>query len=162
MDYFTADQDVETKRLLKLVESYHTNKVLQQIGNNEYNGALGDLKYTLNRFPNHPRGLFLMGLYGRLTKKHGLVVPYYEKALRLFPQHAMTYAQYGAYLVTLGSIDEGIKRLERALEMDSDLVVANVWLAGAYKRKGNVELSRQAEAKARSLGFKGQIVTESP
>jgi Tfp pilus assembly protein PilF len=160
MDYFIAKQDSETTHLLHLVEVAHTNRVLPQISRNDYNGALSDIKYTLNRFPNHPLGLVLVGLYARLTKGYGLPVPYYEKAIRLFPQHALTHAQYGAYMVTLGSIDSGIKKLHQAVEMNPELVFAHVWLAATYYKIGNGELGRQSESKARELGYNGKISLE--
>lgn len=161
MDYFTAKDDSETTHLLHLVEIAHTNKVLPQIGKNDYGGALSDIKYTLNRFPNHPRGLVLMGLYARLTKSYSLVVPYYEKAIRLFPQYALTYAQYGAYMIMLGKVDPGIKRLEQAVEMNPELVFAHVWLAAAYQKTGDLKLSRESESKARDLGYKGEISVQN-
>lgn len=161
MDYFVAKQDSETTHLLHLVEGVHTNRVLPQISKNDYGGALSDIKYTLNRFPNHPLGLALIGLYARLTKGYGLPVPYYEKAIRLFPQHALTHAQYGAYMITLGTIDVGIKKLHQGLEMNPELVFAHVWLAAAYYKIGDVELGRQSESKARDLGYKGKISLEN-
>jgi tetratricopeptide (TPR) repeat protein len=157
MDYFIANQDSETTHLLHLVEVAHTNRVLPQIGKNDYGGALSDIKYTLNRFPNHPVGLVHMGVYARLTKRYALAIPYFEKAIRLFPQHALTHAQYGAYMITLGSTDRGIKKLHQAVEMNPELVFAHVWLAAVYYKLGNVELGREAEAKANDLGYKGKI-----
>jgi tetratricopeptide (TPR) repeat protein len=135
--------------------------VLSQIGKNDYGGALSDIKYTLNRFPNHPVGLVLMGVYARLTKTYALAIPYFEKAIRLFPQHALTHAQYGAYMITLGSTDRGIKKLHQAVEMNPELVFAHVWLAAVYYKLGNVELGREAEAKANDLGYKGKISLEA-
>jgi Tfp pilus assembly protein PilF len=161
MNYFTANEDKETKHLLNLVEIAHTNRVLPQISKNDWGGALSDIKYTLNRFPNHPRGLLLMALYARLIKKYALVIPYYEKAIRLYPQYPLTYAQYGAFMVTLGNVDNGIKRLEQAVQMNAELVFAHVWLAAAYQKSGNMELSRQSESKARALGYTGAISMES-
>jgi tetratricopeptide (TPR) repeat protein len=161
MDYFVAKQDSETTHLLHLVEVAHTNRVLPQISKNDYGGALSDIKYTLNRFPNHPLGLILIGPYARLSKSYGVPVPYYERAIRLFPQHALTHAQYGAYMITLGNIDAGIKKLHQALEMNPELVFAHVWLAAVYFKIGNVELGRHSEIKARDLGYKGKISIET-
>jgi Tfp pilus assembly protein PilF len=145
-----------------LVEIAHTNRVLPQISSKNYGGALSDIKYTLNRFPNHPRGLVLIGLYARLTKTHALAMPYYEKAIRLYPQYALTRAQYGAYMVSLGDLDQGIKKLATAVEIDPDLAFAHVWLAAAYYKQGNVELGRESESKARDLGFSGKMSLDIP
>ena len=122
--------------MLYLVETAHTDRVLPQISRNDWGGAFSDIKYTLNRFPNHPRGLLLMALYGRLTKKHAFVIPYFEKAIRLYPEYALTYAQYGSYLVTVGNLDVGIKKLERAAKW-SPILCSRMsgWLVPTRRRE---------------------------
>ena len=63
-------------------------------------------------------------------------------------------------MVTLGSIDSGIKKLHQAVEMNPELVFAHVWLAATYYKIGNGELGRQSESKARELGYNGKISLE--
>ncbi|MEQ1846397.1 MAG: hypothetical protein ABL983_12595, partial [Nitrospira sp.] len=82
---------------------------------------------------------------------------YYEKALAEFPQYAVTHAQFGHYLIEIGKAEEGIAKLKRAIEMDSKLKPAYVWLAEGYYTKGEHEQARQAAKKARALGYTGEF-----
>lgn len=157
-DYFIAGQNPELQHYLALVESAHTNKAVDWIQQGRVPDAIADLKYTLERFPNHPKGLLLMGLVAKLSGNSTLALPYYERALRLFPQHAMTYAQYGAYLVDIGRSDIGIAKLLQAVEMDPQSGPAYGWLAKAYAKTGKLDLAQRAAARARELGFYGDPV----
>lgn len=161
-DYFAAGQGADTTSLLLSVESYHVSKILPQLNDGNYEGALSDVKYTLNRFPNHPRGLALLGVYAKLTKAHSMAIPYYERAITLYPQYAVTRAQYGGYMVTIGHVDAGIKKLNEAIEMDSKLAFAYAWMAMAHYRSGNGDLAREANRRARELGYQGKIPGQEP
>jgi tetratricopeptide (TPR) repeat protein len=157
MDYFVADHDPSTKHYLFLVDNAHTNKVLSSIRADRLENAMDDLNYTLNKFVNHPKALMLLGMVARLSRKPSLPLPYYEKAIGLYPQYAFTYAQYGNYLVEMGNLAGGVQRLKQAVELDPTLVAAYVWLARAYSRNGDAELAQGAADKARALGYRGQI-----
>ena len=107
-DYFTAHEDPEASRDLTLNDLYHTNRVLHSIQVGRYDEAIADLRFVLEKWPNHPRALLLIESLGQVTQALELPTPYYEKAIRLFPQYAMTFAQYGKYLVEI--IDEMSRR----------------------------------------------------
>jgi Tfp pilus assembly protein PilF len=157
-DYFIANQYRETKELLYLLERHHLNqRVLTDFSAGRFNYALTDIQYILERMVNHPKALELMGSIARLTKAPSLPIPYYENALKLYPQYALTHAQYGAYLVDIGRIDAGIAKLKQAIEMDPKLAAAYAWLAKAYLKTGNQELARQAAEQAKALGYDREI-----
>ena len=75
----------------------HLNKVTGWIQQGRIGNAVDDLIYVLDRFPNQPRALQLLPLVASLSKNQGLAVTYFEKALRQFPQYALTHAQYGLF-----------------------------------------------------------------
>ena len=160
-DYFAKVRD---EVLLSNVEKYHLGpeNFWKLYKSGQYTVAIEDLKFVLRYYPNHPETLQLLGSIARLTHDSSLPIPYYEKALRLYPQYASTHAQYGAYLVDVGLIDAGIARLKHAIEMDSKLALAHAWLANAYYQNGNQELARQAAERARALGYKGNIPGQGP
>jgi Tfp pilus assembly protein PilF len=158
-DYFTADQ-IGQQGYLDIVTSAHTDRIMEYISKDDIRGAVSDVKYTLDRFANHPKGLMMAGFVANITKQSSLAVSYFERALSLYPQYALTHAQYGMYLISAGHTDQGIAKLNRAIEMDPKLVAAYVPLAQAYYRSGKRELGRQAAEKARELGYKGKIVGE--
>jgi Tfp pilus assembly protein PilF len=154
-DYFAVSTSTPTiQDYLRHVESFHVNKIQERFRQGDVNLARGDIKYTLDRFPNHPKALMLAGMGARLTKSPAFATAYYEKALKLYPQHALTHAQYGLYLVDIGQTAKGIAKLQYAVEMDPKLAVAHAWLAKAYAKSGNTELARQVAERATTLGYK--------
>ena len=156
-DFFTAHEDPDAYRDLGLNDLYHTNRVMQSIKNGRYDVAIEDLKFVLDKWPNHPRALLYLETVARVAQAPELPLPYYDKALRLYPQYAMTHAQYGKYLVEMGQWDKGVKSLKQAIEKDGKLVAAHVWLSEAYDKHGHKELARKEAEQARNLGFQGEF-----
>ena len=157
-DYYTANFYPEVKGLLNLVERFHLDeKVFSNIRTGYFGPAITDLEYTLEKFPNHPVALQLLGSVARLTNAQTLGIVYYKKALSLYPQYAFTHAQYGSYLVDIGKVEEGIAELKQAIKMDPKLAPAYAWLSKAYYKSGNMELGRQAEQQAKELGYKADM-----
>jgi predicted Zn-dependent protease len=157
-DYFDASTDRIVKQRLQAVERFHMNKHLfENIANGKYKHALGDIDFTLRYFPNHPRGLQLLTTVAALTKNGALPIRYFEKAIALYPKHAITHAQYGWFFVTIGDLDNGIQKLRHAIEMDPKLTTGHVWLAQAYEKKGDLQSSRAARERAKELGYNGKL-----
>jgi predicted Zn-dependent protease len=157
-DYFNAANDRNVKQQLYNVERFHLNKnVLENIGSGKYQYALGDINFTLKYFPNHPRALQLLTTIAVLSKNRGLPIRYFEKAIALYPNHAITHAQYGWYFVTIGDLDNGIQRLNHAIEVEPKLTAGYVWLAHAYEKKGDLQLAREARERAKELGYNGKL-----
>jgi len=153
-DYF----DPRYKTELATVEKYHLTKKTfwAEFESKRYHYAILELEFVLRHFPNHPKALQLMELVAKMSKEPHLAIPYYEKAVRLFPQHAFTHAQYGNYLVDTGQAEKGIGRLQRAIEIDPKLTVTYYWLWDAYTRTGNREMAQQIAEKAKELGLNVQ------
>ena len=158
-DYFTTPQD---DKLLSIVEKYNLDteifwKVIME-GDSQF--AISNLKDMLRYFPNHPKALYLLGSMAQYIKDESLPISYYHKALRLYPQHAYTHAQYGHYLSENSDDDilikEGIAELNNSIEMNPKLAVAYTWLANAYNKIGNSELALQADKKAEELGYQSE------
>ena len=157
IDYFSAAQSPDHERYLQQVDNFHTNKVPDSIRVGRLDVAMADLHYALERFPNHPKALQLVGMVAQMRKQTAVAVSYFENALRLFPQHALTHAQYGLFLTTTGQTDEGIEMLKQSIEIDPTLAASYAGLAHAYAKKGDMEQAREAARKARELGFRGQL-----
>jgi len=84
-------------------------------------------------------------------------VSYFERAIALFPQHALTRAQYGLFLVSTNNVDAGIENLKQSIEMEPKLAAGYGGLAHAYVKKGDIEQARIAAQRARELGFNGKL-----
>jgi predicted Zn-dependent protease len=157
-DYFAAASDRNLASLLKTVEEYHMNKnVYDLVAKGTYGYALNELKYTLRYFPNHPRALQLLTSVAVLTKNRALPIQYFENALALYPNHPLTHAQYGNYFVIIGDLDNGIQKLNYAIQNDPKLTAGYVWLAQAYGKKGDTKMAREAQDRARELGYTGEF-----
>src|SRR5919106_2760997 len=106
-DYFTADK--RGGSYLAIVEANHVNSIPDWIKKGRLNDAIADIKYTLDRFPNHPVSLQQVSMLAQMTKNIALATGYFERAVALFPQYALTRAQYGLFLVSTNSVDAGIE-----------------------------------------------------
>lgn len=155
-DYFAPERD---PKLLRNVEKYHLTK--EKFGKyyqaGQYSSAIRELQFVLRYFPNHPKALMYMETIAKITNNQSLALSHYKNALKLYPQHALTHAQYGRYLASTGRVQSGIERLQKATEMDPELAVAHGWLAMIYAKSGSTDLARQTARQARKLGYRGRI-----
>jgi len=132
LDYFTADLQPEVKAYLDQISNRHASeRVWQLYRDGMFTEPLGDCKYALDRFPNHPRALYLLGEIAKATHETSMPIQYFERALKLFPQHAFTHAQYGHYLVEIGAASAGIAELVEAQRLDPNQLQAQAWLTEA-------------------------------
>ena len=154
-DYFTADKAYGS--YLSIVESAHVATVSRSMIQARLDSALGDIQYTLNRFPNHPVSLQQLSMVAQLTKNTTLATSYFERAVGLYPQYALTRAQYGLFLVSINNVDAGIEKLNQSIEIEPQLPAGYAGLAHAYAKKGNMTKAREAAGKARELGFTGKL-----
>jgi len=154
-DYFNVPPSSDT--YLKMVELGHVRTVPKWITDGRLDSAMADIRYTLDRFPNHPVALQQLSVVAQMAKKISLGVSYYERAISLFPQYAITRAQYGLFLVSINQTDAGMEHLKRAIEMEPTLPSAYAGLARAYEKKGDLAQAREAAKKARELGFTGKL-----
>jgi predicted Zn-dependent protease len=158
-DYFTI-RTSQDRRLLRNVEKHHLSqkKFWKWYKAGKFSLALGELEFVLRYFPNHPKALQLLSSVALVSKKHSLAFPFFQNAINLYPQHALTHAQYGAHLVRMGLIEEGIVKLNAAINKNAKLVLGYVWLAQAYEKNGQSALARRAAEQAKVLGYQGQIL----
>jgi Tfp pilus assembly protein PilF len=160
VDYFAPATKQHEKAYHHFAQVNHLDKILPHLAADRVQYAIDELRYTLNAFPNHPRALMLVKPVENAAKRVVFGVAPFEHALSLYPQYAITHAQYGWYLVESNLLPAGIGKLKQAIEMDPKLVTAYVWLSRAYSKAGNSDLAREAAQQARDLGFTGQIGNE--
>ena len=154
-DYFTADKTYGS--YLTILESAHVATVPRSMSQARLDNALNDIKYTLDRFPNHPVSLQQLSMVAQLTKNTTLATSYFERAVSLYPQYALTRAQYGLFLVSTNNVDAGIEKLKQSIEIEPKLPAGYAGLAHAYAKKGDMTKAREAAGKARELGFTGKL-----
>lgn len=159
-DYFSPRQDNGYIEYRNSIDTAHAKPALAAFARGDMRATQVDLEYVLRRTINHPQMLALAGLFSITTKRPRWAMPYFERALSIYPEYALTHAQFGKYLTDIGMVDDGIGRLKKAIEIDPKLVAGYVWLAAAYKKHGQADLAREAEGRARSLGYSGKFSTE--
>ena len=169
-DYFMKSEDPFVKELVWLVEIGHVNRVTPRLKTaalapedrkmGYYRHNLQDLEYTLERIVNHPRALLLLEAVAILAKRPYLPEVYYRRALKMYPNRALTQAQFGKFLIDHSQIEEGVKRLELAVQLAPKLGVAHAWLSLAYQKQGKKDLALQFSQKAKDLGYKDKLPAE--
>jgi tetratricopeptide (TPR) repeat protein len=157
LDYFNPTGDAHITWLKADQDKYHTIPAIKDFARGDMKGTRLGLEWILVRFINHPQALALAAAFSIATKNSMWAIPHFERALGIYPQYALTHAQYGKYLTDIGMVDKGLEQLNKAAEMDPKLIAVQVWLAAAYSKSGNADLAREAAEKARSLGYKGDL-----
>jgi Tfp pilus assembly protein PilF len=157
-DYFNPRRDHQWLEYIGSIEYAHVKPGLIAFAQGDMRGTLAQLEYVLPRTVNHPQMLSLASMYAIRTKNPMWAKPHFERALSLYPQYALTHAQYGKYLVDIGIIDAGMTELNRALEIDPKLVAGHVFLAAAYTKTGQKDLARESAQRARDLGYTGKLI----
>ena len=155
-DYFKADQE-GVGGYLRLVESAHTRTINKWLNQGRLDNAIGDIKYTLDRFPNHPVSLQQLSVVAQMAKNTAVAVNYFERAISLFPHYAITRVQYGLFLVSINHVDAGLEHLKQAVEIEPKLLAGYKGLVHAYVKKGDLDQARDAAKKARELGYTGAL-----
>lgn len=163
VDYFDKDKIPLVKQIVFNRERYHLGKSFSDsYAAQAYSAAIADLRFVLKSVPNHPQALFHLTSISKLTHNPTLPTVFFERAVKLYPNHAITWAQYGSYLAGIGRMDSGIRVLKHALELDPKHALAYAWLAEIYYAIGDVESAKASEIKARQLGFIEEINKPKP
>jgi predicted Zn-dependent protease len=165
-DYF--DPDPRIRELVNNVEVNHLYRnrnlsyepgysIKNIIAEGTYTVAMKELKYVLDRICNHPKALELMADLAKITGDPTLGIFYYKRAVNLYPQYAVTHFRFGSFLLDVGSDEDGIEELERAVEIDPTLAEAHAILSVAYEKAGKTVLARKAGDEAKRLGYNGNV-----
>jgi predicted Zn-dependent protease len=149
-DYFSPTRD---NGLLQTIQRYHLSRekfflyYKEGIATGEFSRAIDELKFILRYYPNHPRALVFLASIAQMKKDFNLADQHYRKALSLYPQHALTHAQYGHFLLEAGQLDSGVAHLNQAIELKEQLAIAYEWLANAYDRQGDSQKAKEVRKK---------------
>lgn len=150
--------DPADRQGLALVE-FHFPPQVENLSKGVTGRLGGDIGYTLEHFPNHPRALTAMARLG-LRDKSGQPVGakysincYFERAIGFVPGDARPHAIYGSYLLSMGQPDTAMAQLTEALRLDPDNATANYNLGLLYLNKKDYGAARRHAQKAYALGF---------
>jgi len=129
-DYWNRHSTRATYEMVRNVERYHLadENFWKEYREGHLQEARSGIVFVLKYVPNHPTALHLLGVLARQMGEVSYPIPYFERALRLLPQHAYTRAQYGEYLGTIGMKEAARRELREALLQEPNLLVAKAWL----------------------------------
>ena len=144
---------------LLTVESFHFTKDVETLTRGSSGTVVGDLDYTLERFPNHHRALAAMARYGLRHKgvpqpgTHRPIECYFERALRFNPRDVQVHNLYAGYLLALKRDDDALAQLEKVIEFDPDNATAHYNLGLLYVKRKAYAKAREHAEKAYARGF---------
>lgn len=154
-DYYNA----EDAKGLPVVEAFHFAPQVEALQRGMSGTLAGDIGYTLEHFPNHPRALSAMA---RLALRSGKDRPpgaahtvecYFERAVAFVPADGVARALYGAYLLSLRRDSDAIEQLHAAVEIQPGNAAAWYNLGLAKVRRKEWPAALEAAHKAYGLGF---------
>ena len=154
-DYYNADD----AKGLSVVETYHFGPQVEALQRGMSGTVGGDIGYTLEHFPNHPRALASMARLALRAKKPqgpGATLSadcYFRRALAFVPADGATRALFGAYLLSLRRDSEAVEQLQAALEAQPANATAWYNLGLAQARQKDWPAAMTAAHQAYALGF---------
>ncbi|MGW8392401.1 ABC transporter permease [Pseudoduganella sp. HUAS MS19] len=154
-DYY----DAQDAKGLAVVETFHFGQQVEALQRGISGTLGGDIGYTLEHFPNHPRALAAMARLGLRAKQakapgaHHTVECYFQRAIGFLPKDGVTRALFGAYLLSLRRDADAIRQLEEALQVQPGNAAAWYNLGLARVRRKQWPEALEAAHKAYGLGF---------
>ncbi|WP_426161569.1 ABC transporter permease [Pseudoduganella sp. R-34] len=154
-DYY----DAEDAKGLAVVETFHFGPQVEALQRGMSGTLGGDIGYTLEHFPNHPRALSAMARLALRTKQaqapgaHHTVECYFQRAIAFAPKDGATRALFGAYLLSLRRDADAIEHLQAALQAQPGNAAAWYNLGLARVRQKDWPAALDAAHKAYGLGF---------
>ena len=154
-DYYNEDD----AKGLSVVENFHFGPQVESLQRGMSGTIGGDIGYTLDHFPNHPRALASMARLALRAKKPQApgatlsVECYFRRALAFVPADGATRALFGAYLLSLRRDSEAVEQLQVALEAQPGNATAWYNLGLAQSRLKHWPAAVTAAHQAYALGF---------
>ena len=145
-------------KVLKLVEDYHFSRHVEMLRQGQSSTIGGDLAYTLNAIPNHPRALRTTIEYFRrkgpeatLEMRMGLTC-WLDRALAYRPDDPMVRILVADELLRTGNRDEALSQLQAAEDNSGDSATVHYNLGLLYLDLKDYDRSVQHARKAYDLG----------
>jgi tetratricopeptide (TPR) repeat protein len=145
-------------KVLKLIEDYHFSRPVETLRSGQSSTIGGDLKYTLNAIPNHPRALRSMSEYFRRSyvraakeMRMGLDC-WFDRAIAYRPDDPVVRLLYADDLITRGKREEAAKHLRVAEQHAGESALVHYNLGLVYLDLKDYQRSQEHAHKAYELG----------
>jgi hypothetical protein len=144
---------------IRLVENVHFNANVEQLvrGMTAKN-PLGDIKYTLRRFPNHPRALWALSRASRNSRWESGTNPaevrcFFERAAHFNKKDPMVMFIYAMHLHQEKEIEESKEKYLHAGKLGLDTSEYHYNLGLLLVEKGEYQQARKHAVTAYALGY---------
>lgn len=147
------------KGRLPVVENRHFTPQVEQLRRGESTlHPMGDVSYTLVRFPNHHRALYSVVRFSLGESEYGSLRDYpaecfLQRAIYFRPDDSVPHMLYGLYLHRLGELEQSLEKYQAAEELapnDANLLY-NLGLV--HFDSGNYTEARRYAEEAYSFGI---------
>ncbi|MEQ8666929.1 MAG: sulfotransferase [Rhodospirillales bacterium] len=129
--------------LVQIAERYHRN--------GQFNEADRLLKEALQRQPNHPRAMTLMGMLLNRRQKHAEAERMLKKTLKVNARQSEAWNALGTAYRSQGRFGEAIKAYQEATALDPDFAGAYSNMGTAYRENGEFDMALKSCEKALAL-----------
>jgi tetratricopeptide (TPR) repeat protein len=153
LDYRQIDPKV-----LKLIEDYHFTRKVEMLREGQASTLGGDLAYTLNAIPNHPRALRTTAEYFRRSQIHaqlemGMGIDcWFERAVAYRPDDPIVRILFADQMLKQGKRDEATHHLRVAEQNTRDSATVHYNLGLLYLDLKEYDRSVEHAQKAYELG----------
>lgn len=106
-------------RLLENVEKYHLQQGIDKIKKGQFEYAWSEFAFMLHYFPNHPIALQHISTLSIQIEKNTRAQKYFDRAIKLYPQEAATYALYGIFMHKIENYAAATTQYQQAIKLDN-------------------------------------------
>jgi len=153
LDY--RDKSEGNQTFLKLVEDFHFTAPVEQLISGQSGHLLGDLNYTLRRFPNHHRALYAMIRYHRQEPQKFTFPPacYLQRAMEYYPSDPLVKTLFGIYLHHNEQYQEALQMYQAALGLFDRSAETHYNIGLLYIDLEDYPKAREHARRAYDLGY---------
>ena len=151
---------IHVKEKLPIVERAHfTSDVENLIRGSSGTDPIGDISYTLQRFPNHHRALYAMVRYYLRAERRPIAGTrlspecFFFHANNFNPSDGNVYMIHGIYLHRMEILNASLEKYYEALELMPDSSELHYNIGLLFFDMGNYEMSRKYANSANELGY---------
>ncbi|SEM87510.1 tetratricopeptide repeat protein [Nitrosomonas marina] len=151
--------DPTKKEELKVVETHHFDRNVENLIAGTTSSIGGDLNYTLSAFPNHHKALHTLSrlaLRDKISRPEGTrytVLCYFDRAIRFKPKDPVVRVIFSNHLLKQNKLDMALEQLQIANDIEPDNPTTNYNLGLLYLKKRNYEKALLHAKKAYEQNF---------
>ncbi len=157
--YGPYDYRKERHGALRIVESHHFTREVEQLQRGKEGYLAGDIDYTLRASPNHHRALIALSKLSMREKTEKLphtnytVDCYFDRAMRFQPDDQVARMLYVQHLLQTNRKADALQNLQVAGSMAADNAITHRNVGLLYLEAKELDKALEHASRARDLGY---------